>query len=193
MVHRDIKPSNILIKSRDPLHIKLADFGLANIGWELNTACGTLQYVAPEIYSGKYDSAVDIWSLGVVIFKYANDGLPHYDTQQGWYRRLMKSVESASHKSPLIRFLSTSMIFWSPIIRFTAVMCSHNAKKLSTLLQHESDAREDQEVPKAFQGHIPMVEPSELLPDTMIQKAPSGSDIRDQLCIDQQVSLVAIA
>ena len=29
IVHRDIKPANILLQCRDPLYIKLADFGLS--------------------------------------------------------------------------------------------------------------------------------------------------------------------
>jgi serine/threonine protein kinase len=169
MVHRDIKPSNILIKSRNPLHIKLADFGLANIGWELNTACGTPQYVAPEVYNGKYDSAVDIWSLGVVIFRFANGGLPRYGT--GWHRRLARSVQSASSKSALIKFLSKAMISSNPILRFTAVMCSHNAKGLSTV-KHEN-AFDGEQGLTAFEKHIPIAESSKFLPGTVVQTVTS--------------------
>ena len=57
------------------LSIKLADFGLAKIIGEeafTTTLCGTPSYVAPEILadgaSRKYTRAVDIWSLGVVLY-----------------------------------------------------------------------------------------------------------------------------
>lgn len=73
-MHRDIKPENILMID-DELHVKLADFGLAKIIGEesfTTTLCGTPSYVAPEILAEtrhrKYTRAVDVWSLGVVMY-----------------------------------------------------------------------------------------------------------------------------
>lgn len=74
IVHRDIKPENILLTDKD-LHVKLADFGLAKIIGEesfTTTLCGTPSYVAPEILKDtqhrRYTRAVDVWSLGVVLY-----------------------------------------------------------------------------------------------------------------------------
>ncbi|ORX97558.1 kinase-like domain-containing protein [Clohesyomyces aquaticus] len=74
IVHRDIKPENILLADKD-LHVKLADFGLAKIIGEesfTTTLCGTPSYVAPEILESsnyrRYTRAVDVWSLGVVLY-----------------------------------------------------------------------------------------------------------------------------
>lgn len=74
IVHRDLKPENILLTDKD-LHIKIADFGLAKIIGEesfTTTLCGTPSYVAPEILLDskhrRYTRAVDVWSLGVVLY-----------------------------------------------------------------------------------------------------------------------------
>jgi serine/threonine-protein kinase Chk2 len=56
--------------------IKISDFGLSRIVGEasfMKTMCGTPNYVAPEVLTmapGKsgYNKAVDLWSLGVILF-----------------------------------------------------------------------------------------------------------------------------
>ncbi|KAH0608285.1 uncharacterized protein H6S33_002337 [Morchella sextelata] len=54
--HRDLKPDNILIASEEPLMIKISDFGLAKMIQSeetfLKTFCGTMLYLAPEVYPG---------------------------------------------------------------------------------------------------------------------------------------------
>lgn len=57
------------------MDVKLADFGLAKIIGEesfTTTLCGTPSYVAPEILKQssqrRYTRAVDVWSLGVVLY-----------------------------------------------------------------------------------------------------------------------------
>ncbi|PWY67666.1 Pkinase-domain-containing protein [Aspergillus eucalypticola CBS 122712] len=91
IIHRDIKPENILVADKE-LTVKLGDFGLAKIIGEdsfTTTLCGTPTCessnplesqkintdsvdVAPEILQErryrKYTKAVDVWSLGVVLY-----------------------------------------------------------------------------------------------------------------------------
>eukprot|EP00252_Welwitschia_mirabilis_P016130 TRINITY_DN3564_c0_g1_i3.p1 TRINITY_DN3564_c0_g1~~TRINITY_DN3564_c0_g1_i3.p1 ORF type:complete len:358 (+),score=70.25 TRINITY_DN3564_c0_g1_i3:259-1332(+) len=72
VVHRDLKPENILLcDTSDSSPIKLADFGLATYftpGEKLQGTVGSPFYIAPEILSGGYDQAVDVWSAGVILY-----------------------------------------------------------------------------------------------------------------------------
>jgi len=74
VVHRDLKPENLIyLNKTDDSPIKITDFGLAkfraNQNVDMHTACGTPGYVAPEVLKGeKYDKAVDLWSLGVILY-----------------------------------------------------------------------------------------------------------------------------
>ena len=77
--HRDIKPENIMFTEKNDIsYIKLLDFGLSSDAFEskLKTQnCGTLTYMAPEqISSLRYSKAVDIWSVGIVLYKLLNKG-----------------------------------------------------------------------------------------------------------------------
>ena len=74
IIHRDIKPDNIFVA--DSGSYKLGDFGIARQLEHTFTEMskkGTLNYMAPEVYKAQqYNSTVDIYSLGIVMYKFAN-------------------------------------------------------------------------------------------------------------------------
>ncbi len=74
IIHRDIKPENIFIS--DSGDFKLGDFGIAKEVEKTQsglTKTGTQTYMAPEVYKGQpYGSSVDMYSLGVVLYRLLN-------------------------------------------------------------------------------------------------------------------------
>ena len=84
LIHRDIKPENIFIAPSGDY--KLGDFGIAKTVEKTRVGLsrkGTYLYMAPEIYSGAaYGATVDIYSLGIVMYKLLNNNrtpfMPEY-------------------------------------------------------------------------------------------------------------------
>ena len=78
IAHRDLKPENVLLSNDDSIPlIKISDMGLSKLVDHttfLQTFCGTLQYLAPEVLisrirgDGSYGFEVDMWSLGVILY-----------------------------------------------------------------------------------------------------------------------------
>ena len=74
VIHRDLKPENIMFKKKDDLNsLVICDLGIAgelkNIYSFMDSKCGTLTFMAPEIIMDRqYDNLVDIWSTGIIMY-----------------------------------------------------------------------------------------------------------------------------
>lgn len=124
IVHRDLKPENLLLDDNN--NVKIADFGLSNImtdGDFLKTSCGSPNYAAPEVISGKLYAGpeVDVWSCGVILYVMLCGRLPFDDE---YIPTLFKKINGGiyttpSFLSPETKYLLTSMLVVDPLKRIT--------------------------------------------------------------------------
>ena len=98
VVHRDIKPANLYLHEEDGENgrsrrvVKILDFGIAKVRIENHYAgpheitrtenlIGTPGYMSPEQATPKdADPRMDVWSLGVVLFRMLSGGTPFEGT-----------------------------------------------------------------------------------------------------------------
>jgi serine/threonine protein kinase len=71
IIHRDLKPDNILI-SLPRGEPKISDFGLSRAALDSENALmtrvvGSPAYMAPEVLSGDYGTAADVFSFGIIL------------------------------------------------------------------------------------------------------------------------------
>ena len=124
IVHRDLKPENLLLD--DQLNVKIADFGLSNImtdGNFLKTSCGSPNYAAPEVISGKLYAGpeVDVWSAGVILYVMLCGRLPFDDE---FIPALFKKISNGVYTLPNYlsagaKHLLTRMLVVNPLNRIT--------------------------------------------------------------------------
>eukprot|EP00201_Polytomella_parva_P009928 CAMPEP_0175064574 /NCGR_PEP_ID=MMETSP0052_2-20121109/15413_1 /TAXON_ID=51329 ORGANISM="Polytomella parva, Strain SAG 63-3" /NCGR_SAMPLE_ID=MMETSP0052_2 /ASSEMBLY_ACC=CAM_ASM_000194 /LENGTH=383 /DNA_ID=CAMNT_0016330949 /DNA_START=33 /DNA_END=1181 /DNA_ORIENTATION=+ len=124
VVHRDLKPENLLLDSK--MNVKIADFGLSNVmrdGHFLKTSCGSPNYAAPEVISGKLYAGpeVDVWSCGVILYALLCGSLPFDDENiPNLFKKIKGGIYNLpSHLSPGARDLIPRMLLVDPLKRIT--------------------------------------------------------------------------
>ncbi|XP_010450810.1 PREDICTED: SNF1-related protein kinase catalytic subunit alpha KIN11-like [Camelina sativa] len=124
IVHRDLKPENVLLDSK--CNIKIVDFGLSNVmhdGHFLKTSCGSPNYAAPEVISGRPYSGpeVDIWSCGVILYALLCGTLPFDDENIPiLFDKIKKGMYALpDHLSYAARDLIPRMLMVDPLMRIT--------------------------------------------------------------------------
>jgi protein-serine/threonine kinase len=118
-IYRDLKPENILIDKEG--NIKLTDFGLSKVISNnadintTNTLCGTLEYIAPEIFKRKpYDKSVDWFSFGVVLYEMLTGQLPFNIKSEEFDESKYKNVKYPEKMSPEAKELIEKLIEIEP-------------------------------------------------------------------------------
>ncbi len=132
IIHRDIKPANIFIN--DFGYFKLGDFGIArkmeNMSGGLSQK-GTPDYMAPEVANNsEYDARVDIYSLGLVLYRLLNNNKPPFldtekqllspnDRKAAWDRRIRgEELPAPCDASPAMADLILRACAYDPDMRF---------------------------------------------------------------------------
>ena len=143
ILHRDIKPENIFIAPSGDY--KLGDFGIARMVEDtyINLSRkGTYTYMAPEVFHGqKYDQSADLYSLGLVMYKYLNHGripfMPSYpekiafdDPEKAFSERMSgKTLPPPAQGSSKLRKIIQKACAYNPSDRY------HSADEMLTDLE----------------------------------------------------------
>ena len=100
IIHRDIKPENLFVDEFG--EYKVGDFGASKRMDTVHvartmTGIGTLSYMAPEVFRGQsYNNTVDIYALGLVLYRLLNNGRMPFLPADGSYT--MRDIDSANYK-----------------------------------------------------------------------------------------------
>lgn len=98
LVHRDVKPSN-LIRSDDGRIVLVDPSSLRTVGGDM-TYVGTPLFVAPEVPSGRFGPAADVYSFGATLLAL------HAGARGDELAALLADPEALDVPEPLIRALS---------------------------------------------------------------------------------------
>jgi hypothetical protein len=123
IIHRDIKPANLF--RNDKGVYKLGDFGIAK---DMSSSIGSLSfkgtenYMAPEVFMGKrYDSTIDIYALGIVLYKLLNKNrLPFMSQEKLTSASIEKAFQKRNTGEPLPKPVQASDALYEVIQMMSA-------------------------------------------------------------------------
>ena len=104
--HRDIKPENIMFRDKNDINgLKLLDFGLSLDRFESKNYlenCGTLVYMAPELFNNniKYTKGVDVWSVGIILYMLLMKGKNPFYNKEDKRETVIKNIKNNNVSFP---------------------------------------------------------------------------------------------
>lgn len=153
IIHRDIKPENIFISNLGKF--KLGDFGIARQLEKTSSGLskkGTYTYMAPEVYKGlPYNSTVDIYSLGIVLYRFLNNNrapfmppspqsIRYSDKENANILRLSgKEMQKPANADGRLAEIVLKACSYEPAARYESAVEMKEA--LQSVLYSESEAR----------------------------------------------------
>ncbi|KAF2841873.1 Pkinase-domain-containing protein [Patellaria atrata CBS 101060] len=179
IVHRDLKPENLLLDSN--LNVKIADFGLSNImtdGNFLKTSCGSPNYAAPEVISGKLYAGpeVDVWSCGVILYVLLVGRLPFDDE---YIPTLFKKIAQGHYHVP--NYLS------SGAVRLIKKMLIVNPTNRITIAEIREDRWFSQDIPKYLESLSDEIFDTGVDPNKAIDPQTLASATRKPVAVAEQI------
>ena len=123
IIHRDLKPANILVRSREPLQVALADYGLSQ---QLATEAAfsnsgvTLPYTAPESLVGHVSASRDWWSLGMIVVELATGRRPFEGLPPDFvaFQLASRAVDLSTIRDERLRVLCAGLLTRDPEYRW---------------------------------------------------------------------------
>merc|ERR1712137_686319 len=120
-------PGNVMRSGPD---VKIIDFGLASLlkNNYFTEKCGTAEYMAPEVFDGRYGKEADIWAVGVMLHYLLVKSFP-FDSVCDKIETAVKTMELSFPECWNRRFLRRArdlirgMLVKNPQTRLTAAEC----------------------------------------------------------------------
>lgn len=106
IIHRDVKLNALRFRGAgSEAEIALFDFGHAcHASNEKMDIVGTVLYIAPEVFRGRYTTQVDVWAFGVIAYVLLT-GLVPFDFEDGLPRAVSTQVLQAALADSQVRAL----------------------------------------------------------------------------------------
>merc|ERR1719401_916340 len=95
IAHRDLKLENFLYERKDTNHLKIIDFGFSQAvdpTSKMSRACGTIDYIAPEVLRKSYDEKADMWSMGVIVYMLLTGRPPYNGTEDVVLKKIRRGA-----------------------------------------------------------------------------------------------------
>ena len=132
IAHRDLKCDNIFIHVHTG-ELVLGDFGLAkarDVVGHFSSMVGTPGFTAPEVYGGRYQESVDVWSFGMCVIEMVSREYPYQEVEKPTPFAIYRVVTSADYLPKVL-----SRVQHQPLLDFVLKALQPEPKDRPTVKQ----------------------------------------------------------